>query len=453
VPAFPGAEGSGAVSVGGRGGQVIEVTNLNDSGTGSLRAALQAPGPRIIVFRVGGTIEIETALDVSEPYLTIAGQTAPGDGICLRLSPKDAANDSVNRADMLMIATHDVVIRYLRLRLGPHPKGRHGRCLGIYPWRDYVPYNVIVDHCSISWGTDENFTVWTPTGSAGVPHDLTVQRSIISEGLYGHACGFISGGDDCEDMTDIDVHHNLFAHNSNRMPLLKNENGRVVNNIVYDWEWYGSGFEGGVTADIVGNYYKIGPSDTGEYEIEWQTHWSSCPDTGPPGNPSVYIAGNKGPHNSDPQADNWPMIHACPDWDNCGAMLTAYRRTTPQRTPTYPITVDPVLDLDSVLLNDVGCSRRLDASGKWVTMRDAVDSRIVTEYQTGTGMIPKTPSDVGGYPTYNDGTPYPDSDSDGMSDTWENTKFGSLSRNGTGDLDGDGYTDLEEFLNGTDPGG
>ena len=448
VPAFPGAEGSGAVSVGGRGGQVIEVTNLNDSGSGSLRAALEASGARIVVFRVGGTIALDSTIEVYNPYLTIAGQTAPGDGICVKAS----ASMPTDQSALIVSATHDTIVRYMRFRLGRVFGDQRGSGMNHYAWSTHIPYNVMIDHCSVSWSSDENITFW---GDSGVdnPHDLTVQRSIVSEGLYGHAAGFISGGGECETMTDIDVHHNLFAHNSNRMPLLKNENGRVVNNIVYNWEWYGSGFEGGVIADIVGNYYKRGPNDDDQYEIKWQTTWTSCPDTGPSGNPSVYIVGNKGPHNSDPQADNWPMIGAGPYWDVTGPLSTNYKRTSPQTAPTYPITVDSVLNIDTVLLNDVGCSRRLDANGDWVSIRDAVDSRIVTEYQNGTGMIPGLPSDVGGYPTYNNGTPYTDSDHDGMSDTWENAKFGSLSRNGTGDYDSDGYTDLEEFLNGTNPGG
>src|SRR5690606_17601334 len=166
VPAFPGAEGFGAFTPGGRGGRVIAVTTLESDGPGSLRAAVQAKGPRIIVFRVGGLIDMKGGIAIEEPFVTIAGQTAPGDGICL-------ANGS------LTIRTHDVVLRHLRVRVGDGPTGgnpenRDALCIA---GSGDEAYNIVVDHCSFSWALDENVQTWRG------PRDITIQWSITSESL------------------------------------------------------------------------------------------------------------------------------------------------------------------------------------------------------------------------------------------------------------------------------
>ena len=140
IPAFPGAEGAGSFTLGGRGGKVFEVTNLAESGPGSLRRAIEAQGPRIVVFRISGIIMLEKLLTISNPYITIAGQTAPGDGICIRGQTTE-------------INTHDVVLRHLRFRRG-NIKDRND-ALGGYPVG-----NIIVDHCSASWGLDENLSLY-----------------------------------------------------------------------------------------------------------------------------------------------------------------------------------------------------------------------------------------------------------------------------------------------------
>ena len=168
IPAFPGAEGFGANSVGGRGGRVIEVINLNDSGPGSLRAAIEAEGSRIVIFRTGGTIELQSGLNIHNPFITIAGQTAPGGGITLRHDP------SRNTGVSLGIWTHDVIVRYLGVR--PGPSIEESCCV------DGVSiqggHDIILDHVSASWAVDENVNSWYD------PHDFTIQWSIISEGLY-----------------------------------------------------------------------------------------------------------------------------------------------------------------------------------------------------------------------------------------------------------------------------
>lgn len=164
VPAFPGAEGFGAHTPGGRGGRIIEVTNLNTDGPGSLQAACSAKGPRIVVFRVSGIID--AGVGITEPFITIAGQTAPGDGICIR-------NGGIG------VYTHDVVVRYLRARPGDHPFGPGGEnrdCISVAGPADRV-YNVVIDHCSASWGTDENIQLW------GGQRNITIQWCITSESL------------------------------------------------------------------------------------------------------------------------------------------------------------------------------------------------------------------------------------------------------------------------------
>ena len=168
LPAFPGAEGFGAHTPGGRGGRIIEVTNLSSDGPGSLREACAAKGPRIVVFRVGGIIE--GSVSVREPFITIAGQTAPGDGICIRNG-------------VFHVGTHDVIVRHLRVRPGDHPFGPCASdrdCISVSGPGDRV-HDVIIDHCSVSWGIDENMGTW------GRPRNVTFQWCITSESLLDMA--------------------------------------------------------------------------------------------------------------------------------------------------------------------------------------------------------------------------------------------------------------------------
>ena len=161
LPAFPGAEGFGSQTIGGRGGKVYFVTNLNDSGSGSLRAALEASGPRIVVFRTGGTISLNSSLNISNPYITIAGQTAPGGGITIK-------------GGDIRVSTHDVVMRYITSRRGAGGNNHAGT---LYANNSNNVYNIVIDHCSFSWGVDETFSTWYRV------YDFTLQNSIISEAL------------------------------------------------------------------------------------------------------------------------------------------------------------------------------------------------------------------------------------------------------------------------------
>ncbi|HWQ93436.1 MAG TPA: pectate lyase, partial [Clostridia bacterium] len=247
VPAFPGAEGYGSIAKGGRGGKVIAVTNLSDSGPGSLRAAVEAKGPRIVVFRVSGTIDLKSGLSISDPYITIAGQTAPGDGIAIKRYP-------------LSIEADEVVLRYLRLRLG----NETGDDVDALSSRYHK--NIIVDHVSASWSVDEALSIYHC-------ENVTVQWCLIAESLYNsvhvkgaHGFGGIWGGNHST------YHHNLLAHHSSRNPRFVSGGGHIDyrNNVIYNWG--GNSAYGGekqqvgnprfnfTTINMVANYYKPGPA-------------------------------------------------------------------------------------------------------------------------------------------------------------------------------------------------
>src|SRR5215207_4718821 len=303
VVAFPGAEGFGAQSVGGRGGTVIEVTNLNDSGSGSLRACVEAQGPRICVFRVGGTITTQSKIIVRNPYLTIAGQTAPGGGITLRAAQS-------YHEEPLIISTHDVIIRYVRFRAGASAVPNSSRRSMTV---NFGAYNVIVDHCSFSWATDQPLLLID-----GV-RDVTIQWSIISEGLARsthfedgsfkeHSTGLSVSGKNYNSTAqtgNITIHHNLLAHNGGRNPQNAGYGLEdVVNNVIYNWG--GQGFtthdlQANVPSNIVGNYFKKGVNTTGA-EIR-ASHVNDLMS-----GPRIYVMGNLGPRRTDDTQPNLTIV-------------------------------------------------------------------------------------------------------------------------------------------------
>ena len=412
IPCFPGAEGGGAVSLGGRGGKIIQVTNLNNSGSGSLRAALEASGPRIVVFRQGGTINLDSDINVTNPFVTIAGQTAPGDGICIK-------------GDKVDIHTHDVLMQYVRIRPGRKSNGDPVQCIFI---RD-GSYNIMVDHCSFSWATDENFTAYSVSDAT---FNITLSWSLICEGLSGsghndHAAASIFGSVSSADkFTNVSIHHNLMSHNQFRMPYVKIANAEIINNISYDWQHWCSWYKAGIDIDIIGNRYKLGASFGGE---SWQQDhgiiYCLTPgdngDLGVPGDPTIYIEGNLDhKYQVDPDSDNWGMIEGVDkSFKKYGDISTSYRRAHRQSFSTYPVTVYHVNDADDLIFNHAGASRRLNENGEWIDTRDNVDARLINQYKNGAGGIINNPSDVGGWPLYTSGTPYIDSDKDGMPDSWE----------------------------------
>lgn len=441
IPAFPEAQGWGAASVGGRGGRVIAVTNLNDSGAGSLRAALEADGPRIVVFRVAGVIHLQSAISLAgHPFVTVAGQTAPGGGITLR--------GARIRPD-----THDVVIRFLSVRPGLEAdKDADG-----FKFTNGAS-RVVLDHTSVSWARDENFDIYCGSDAC---KDITFSSNLIGEGLKGHSCGLIAGGAYGSSVTEtvhIDIIRNLVIHAENRMPFLKIRSARIVNNLFSHGEWMMTMIRGGIDVDILGNSYRrlsSGGGSNSPFEIiAWGNACTGVPSTGANGacgNPSIFIEGNQGPHATAAQ-DNWNMI----EWESPNSGVrppSSCRRAQPQPDSPHPIQVLSAVAAQSEVLSDVGNSRGLNEYGAWIARRDAVDARLVQEYETDKGLVPASPDDVGGYPPIAQGTPYADADLDGMADVWEAEHGFSAAdpKDGNLDCDDDGYTNVEEFLNGSAP--
>ena len=416
-PAFPGAQGFGSTTPGGRGGRVIEVTNLNPTGPGSLREACAASGPRIIVFRVGGTIDLTTSgpVGIRHPFATLAGQTAPGDGILL----KGAG---------LYVHTHDVIIRCLRIRIGDDPKGpspqnRDGLFVG---HSTAPPHNVIIDHCSVSWAIDENVSTWHPV------HDITFQWCIISEALYRslhpygpHSMGLLVG----PHADKISIHHCLLAHNHYRNPQIQSESrSEVVNNVVYNWGGVGTDYNakkgrGPAYANIIGNTYKSGPNrNTKCIEIKRVMNPKS----------RFYLAGNVVPGRLTASGDQWTVVSG----------QTTCRWSTPAVEPSG-ITVHPAKDAYEWVLRHAGAV---------APSRDAVDRRVVASVRTGTGKIISSQNDVGAWPALKSGSAPADTDHDGMPDAWEQAHgldpTDPDDRNTTAPS---GYTWVEEYINSLIP--
>ena len=438
LPAFPNAEGFGSTTIGGRGGKVLEVTNLNNAGIGSLRAAIDEDEPRIIIFRVAGTIELESNLEIANPYVTIAGQTAPGQGISLR------GIDSKIEA-LILIKTHDVVIRFLTLRAGP-PSVSDG--MMILTSNTHDTYNIVIDHNSVSWAVNRNLATWYDV------HDISIQWNIFSEGLNCsihpkgcHSKGVLLGGyasDENKDnpgASNISFHHNLMAHNGERNPLVSTSGVTdIVNNVIYNP--FGSfshvDFQGQLTVipvNYVGNYFKPGPNtDPKKYGI----NIASSEILGA----QIFVLGNIDPHrlnNSQPEID---MVD--PD-------AHSYVISIPN--PAAIVTTTSALEAYDQVLSTAGSNLGLGCDGIFFTRRDAIDTRIVSDAMNGTGEIIDDPSEVGGWLTVEQAVPCADADHDGMPDLWEQ-EWGldaNSSSDGSEDIDGDGYPNIEEFLNGTNP--
>jgi len=438
VPAFPGAEGFGAGTPGGRGGAVLFVTNLNDSGAGSLREAMTASGPRIVLFKVAGTISLRSDLTVTQPFLTVAGQTAPGEGVQVR----DA---------QIKISTHDVIIRYLKVRSGDAPSSslaadRDAVALN----HDTNAYNIVVDHSTLIWGSD----VGGITFLNGT-HDATVSYSILGEGLYvsNHPEGVLNQGGHSMTMnitelsssnhpTRITVHHNLFANASDRNPrIIGGELIDMINNVVFNWK--DSPTQGNPRSlNLINNFYIKGPMSTNNNALV--AFLPKVESGGAQRSGTVFESGNR--------TEGFTTVRGNP-----ASVFTSTRFPTSINNPD-----SPEIAYDRIVA-DAGANRQVAGSnGSFVAIRDSVDARIINDLvdRTGTFVNGLTYGGVAGYPaikypTLATGTAAADSDNDGMPDDWEQKYFGNTSRgsesNSSGDMDGDGYTDVEEYINATDP--
>jgi pectate lyase len=425
MPAFPGAEGFGAEAIGGRGGKVLFVTNLNDSGPGSLRAAIESDGPRTVIFRVSGTIALKSNLSVKKPYITIAGQTTPGDGICL----KDHA---------LSISADHVIIRYIRCRLADNAKSESD-ALSVSSGQ-----NIIVDHCSASWSVDETLSA----SSRGRLGNVTVQWCIISESLDNsthhkgsHGYGSLIRGGFGNGYT---FHHNLYAHHHARLPRPGNYNDRSIdpegfildfrNNVIYNWAGSAAGYnaDGSNKANsitkmnFVANYYKTGVNSSGSLAFSESTKTASA-----------WFSGNC--MNGSVPDDPWSLV----TFDNFSRQdINAYKQSSP--IPVPPVKTDNAITAYKRILADCGAS---------LPKRDPVDIRVINSVKNRTGKIINDEEEVGGWPKLKSAKPPKDSDKDGMPDNWEK-RYGLNPNNPAdrnNDPDKDGYTNLEEYLNQTKP--
>jgi len=454
IAAFPGAEGGGKFSFGGRGGKVFVVTNLNDDGPGSFRWACEQGGARIIVFNVAGIIQLKTPVIIRAPYITIAGQSAPGDGVCI-------AGESV------WIDTHDVVIRFMRFRRGATDVTRRDDALG-----GNAVGNIMIDHVSASWGLDENMSMYRHVYDRGgnkqekLPTvNVTIQNSIFSEALdtYNHSFGSTIGGLNSTFM------RNLWANNISRNPSIGMYGDfGFVNNVIFNW-WNRSADGGDHRSlfNFINNYYKPGPITPKDRPISFRilkpeagrdtAHKSTFG--------KAYVNGNIVEGNEKVTADNWAGgVQVGDNGPSAGEYTAAIRVNDPM--PMAPVTIiDAKAAYDYVLQN----------AGASLPKRDPVDTRIVEVVKTGkivytqggqTGIgskyikrrLPEDsykqgiithPSQVGGYPEYK-GIAYKDADTDGMPDDWEK-KNGLNPSNATDatqfSKSKSGYTNIEEYLN------
>ncbi|MFC3160778.1 hypothetical protein SAMN05443633_105126 [Chryseobacterium arachidis] len=406
VLSFPGAEGFGRYTTGGRGGKVYFVTKLtDDSSEGTLRYALEQKGARYVVFKTGGTIYLESPLKIKEGNVTIAGQTAPGDGITV-------ANYET------FVGADNVIIRYMRFRMGDQ-KNFEGDALGAR----FIK-NLMVDHCSMSWSTDETVSIYAN-------ENTTLQWCVIAESLRNsvhqkgaHGYGGIAGG------KFASFHHNLYANHDSRNPRLGEYAGSKFaltdltdfrNNVIYNWGHNNIYGGEGMNVNIINNYYKPGPASLNKKRIA-AIDKNQKPDTevyniwG-----KYYISGNVIEGNPEISKDNWTQgVFA--------QMKTSYNVTEKDKNS---IKINQPHDIQ----NNVKTDSPKEAYDKILQIggasfiRDAIDYNILKDVKNGgftykgskgsTNGIIDSQNDVGGFPTLKQGIPLPDSDNDGMPDEWE----------------------------------
>ncbi|HJV76768.1 MAG TPA: hypothetical protein VJ602_00180 [Paludibacter sp.] len=429
TPAFPGAEGGGMYTTGGRGGKVVYVSSLaDDDSEGTLRWAINQSGARTVLFKVSGIISLTKPLEIKHGDLTIAGQSAPGDGICIKNYD-------------LFVAADNVIIRFIRFRLGDLIKNHEPDAYGGRNQK-----NIIIDHCSSSWSIDECASFYSN-------ENFTMQWCIVSESLNNsehtkgaHGYGGIWGG------KNASFHHNLIAHNNSRNPRFNGlrrsglrytntqdeERVDFRNNVIYNWGDHSSyGGESG-TFNIVSNYFKAGPGTNPKIrnritQIDMDIDPSKCP----PGYGKYYIQENFVYGYPDVTNDNWQGVSYANGVDKIDCRVSKPYSTTPITTQPANVAFEKVLAYSGASLH-----------------RDVIDIRISKEVRTGTatfkgslsgrpGLI-DTQSDVGGWPVYNSKEAPLDTDNDGIPDGWleknyPNKKSTSVNK--------DGYTYLEVYVN------
>ena len=447
--------GYGKATTGGRGGRVIKVTSLADDGkSGTFRAACLAEDPRIVIFEVSGVITLLSPLTITEGNITIAGQTAPGDGITLVNGPN-------NDRPSLKIKAENVIVQYLKIRTGDameqNPDEPDNNVDAITVTNGGK--RIIINHLSLSWAIDETIQLWSAL-------DVTVQKCIISESLtysihpktteagQAHGCAILVGQEDKKEGIpkrpggNVSIYQNLMAHNSRRNPRLQCELPvEVTNNIIYNsggapWGLHqpmvvaDDPVEIAGSYDFVNNYLKPGPS-TGSTVTSYLGYPKQLIGDVPPlknKDTRIYVDGNYLPNSTTPVKSS----------------LTSYLTTAPTSNTQIPVL--KATDAYQEVLDDVGDCWRLNSDGSKTFRRDALDTRWVDDVKNGTGEWVNKPRDL---PPHTKGVANVDSDGDGMPDDYEDL-YSFLNKNdpqdGNFDEDGDGVTNVEEFLFGMSPG-
>lgn len=480
IPAFPGAEGGGMYTFGGRGGKVLTVTNLNDSGPGSFRWACEQGGARIVVFNVSGIIWLKSPVAVQAPYITIAGQTAPGDGVCIA-------------GETFEINTHDVIVRHMRFRRGKTSVWSRDDSFGGNPVG-----NIMIDHCSCEWGLDENISFYRHMFSLGNGREriktptvnVTIQNTISAKALdnWNHSFGSTIGGENTTFM------RNLWASNTGRNPSI-GWGGvfNFINNVVFNWQHRtADGGDYSTMSNFINNYYKPGPITPKDSPVAYRI---IAPESRSMNMlpyrqfGRVYAIGNITEGFTEVTRDNWNGGIQLIDKDGTPGTaeeLVLARSNEPFEMPF--VSIMPTMRAYEWVLQNVGAN---------LPCRDIVDQRIINEVRTGVpyyiedyeqlvtdnpygdtwglslasqneqglfkhrrlpndsykqGII-TDPRQMGGYPQYGAWQPYSDSDGDGMPDEWEH-RYGLDPNDPTdanGDMNGDGYTNIEKYINAIDP--
>ncbi len=442
--AFPTANGAAAYAVGGRNGNLYHVTNLNNSGPGSFRDAVSQSN-RTIVFDVSGTIELTNDLNVYSSNLTIAGQSAPSGGITITGKPVYFQN------------IDNVILRYLRFRPDYDSSGI------VDALNAYNCSNFIVDHCSVSWGGDEAFSL------RGNSKNITVQNCILGES----ATGMLAGDSGSSVSDNFSILSNVWYNISHRFPNINAIRTDVINNVVHNWYSHLMVVSSRDNAKLneINNYYQSGINTGDPSGYDSSINWLDIGSQSQRSNIRIYTDGNIYPSFLTESEDDWKLyVHR---FDITGGAYAGinqfdaghldFRKTTP-----FPLlgAAPNILNAEDVIQNvpeNAGANKYLKSDGGFGVFRDNVDATYVMNVMNGISEIfSYPPTDIVDKPSYinfhQSVTAEPinlhpndyDTDDDGMADLWELNTFGTLSRNGTQDFDGDGYTDLEEFLNGVD---
>ena len=458
IPSFPGAQGMGANSVGGRGGTVYIVDTLSDNPDEGMtfREAAQATGPRIIVFAVSGIIDLNDRLMITTPYITIAGETSPGGILVSGWS--------------VLIETHDVIMRHIRIRNGCQKCyaaancSDHGDALSIYglpkPYGAPAPldaYNIIVDHCSISWGCDETMDFGADRARID---NVTVSNCLIAEGVNdahsepNHARGLFLWGKRTLPGQPVraSFYRNLIMSFESRLPLANyNVSFDFVNNVVYNFNSQATpqlepinGYK--IETNMIQNYIKPGPISgkpypTGigrEINVVGDGQGGHIPVAFEPPYPMIYSLGNIGYTRQTQTGDDWIVSEG---WSPTTLLSKNFQRTTPFPSPGG-------LPLHIVIMSKPCADAIVETVGAIKPVRDSVDLRLVNEYRAGDKgkytTIRSYPSD---FPVFLSPPSPADTDHDGMADTWESLEGLNPNANDSMlDKDDDGYTNIEEYL-------